>query len=48
MAAEEAAEATKAMRIKVAIPMHYGSIVGSRRDAERFKELASCRVMILE
>ena len=48
MTAEDAAEATKIMRVKIAIPMHYGSIVGSRRDAERFKELASCKVIILE
>ncbi|PNV78337.1 MAG: Zn-dependent hydrolase, partial [Thermoproteota archaeon] len=47
MTAEEAAEATRMMKTKVAIPMHYGSIVGSRRDAERFKELASCNVIIL-
>jgi len=33
---------------KLAIPMHYGSIVGSRRDAERFKELAEVEVVILE
>lgn len=47
MTAEEAAEATRMMKTKVAIPMHYGSIVGSRKDAERFKELASCNVIIL-
>jgi L-ascorbate metabolism protein UlaG (beta-lactamase superfamily) len=32
-----------------AIPMHYGTIVGSRVDAERFKELVKiCEVKILE
>ncbi len=40
MTAEEAAEAVRVIRPKVAIPMHYGVIVGSRSDAERFKELA--------
>jgi len=48
MTAEEAAEASKNMRIKVAIPMHYGSIVGSERDAEEFKRLAGCEVVILK
>jgi L-ascorbate metabolism protein UlaG (beta-lactamase superfamily) len=39
MTAEEAAEAAKAMKAKVVVPMHYGSIVGDREDAERFKKL---------
>lgn len=39
MTAEEAADAAKAMKVKVAIPMHYGAIVGSRADAEKFKKL---------
>ena len=39
MTAEEAAEAARAMKIKVAVPMHYGKIVGDRRDAEKFKRL---------
>jgi L-ascorbate metabolism protein UlaG (beta-lactamase superfamily) len=39
MTAEEAAEAAKAMMVKVAVPMHYNSIVGSRADADRFKKL---------
>lgn len=37
MTADEAAEAAKAMRVRVAIPMHIGSIVGTKADAERFK-----------
>ena len=39
MTAEEAAEAAKEMKAKVVVPMHYQSIVGTRDDAERFKEL---------
>jgi L-ascorbate metabolism protein UlaG (beta-lactamase superfamily) len=39
MTAEEAAEAAKAMKVKVAVPMHFGSLVGDRTDAERFKRL---------
>ena len=37
--AEEAAEAAKTMKVKVAVPMHYQSIIGTRADAERFKKL---------
>jgi L-ascorbate metabolism protein UlaG (beta-lactamase superfamily) len=48
MTAKEAAEATKNMKIKLAIPMHYGSIVGSERDAEEFKRLAGCDAIILK
>ncbi len=54
MTAEEAAEAIKEMKsVKVAIPMHWGEIVGSKRDAERFAELVKqyrpeVEVVILE
>ena len=48
MTAEEAAEACRALRVKVAVPMHYGTIVGSRSDARRFKELCPLPVEILE
>jgi len=50
MTAEEAAAAIKAMKVKVAVPMHFGAIVGSRADAERFKSLVgnSCAVEVLE
>jgi len=47
MTAEEAAESTKRIKPKIAIPMHYGSIVGDESDAERFKKLSSCDVRIL-
>lgn len=50
MTAEEAAEAAREMKAKVAVPMHFQSIVGTRADAERFKGLlgASKTVEILE
>jgi L-ascorbate metabolism protein UlaG (beta-lactamase superfamily) len=48
MTAEEAASAANAMNVKVAIPMHYGAIVGSRADAENFKRLVNKEVVILE
>lgn len=46
--AEEAVEAANKIGPKMVIPMHYGSIVGSRADAERFKELWPGQVVILE
>jgi len=48
MTAQEALEACKAIQPKVAIPMHYGAIVGSASDAETFKKHAGCRVELLE
>jgi L-ascorbate metabolism protein UlaG (beta-lactamase superfamily) len=39
MNAEEASEAVSIIKPKVAIPAHYGTIVGSRKDAEKFKLL---------
>jgi L-ascorbate metabolism protein UlaG (beta-lactamase superfamily) len=37
MTADEAVEAALAIHPKVAIPMHYGAIVGGGQDAESFK-----------
>lgn len=48
MTAEEAAEAVKMIKPKLAIPMHYNSIVGSVEDANKFKSFAECEVKILE
>ena len=39
MSAEEAAEAAKLIKPSLAIPMHWGTIIGSREDAEEFKTL---------
>jgi len=47
MTADEAASAAKAINPQVAIPMHYGEIVGSREDAERFQKLYEGEVVIL-
>ena len=47
MDAEEAARAVELIRPRLAVPMHYGAIVGSRRDAERFASLVrTCEVRI--
>jgi L-ascorbate metabolism protein UlaG (beta-lactamase superfamily) len=48
MTAEEAAKALETFEPKLAIPMHYGSIVGDKADAERFKQLSPVPVEILE
>ena len=47
MTAEEAADAANKIMPRVAVPMHYGAIVGSRTDAENFRKLCKCRVEIL-
>ncbi len=51
MSAEEAAEAADIIKPTLAIPMHYGSIVGGDEDAKEFKELCEeegIKVKILE
>jgi len=48
MTAEEAARVANEMRPGLAIPMHYGAIVGSVKDAQRFARLAKVPVRILE
>jgi L-ascorbate metabolism protein UlaG (beta-lactamase superfamily) len=48
MTASEAANAVAKIKPKLAIPMHYGTIVGSDEDAKEFKKLVkSCEVQIL-
>jgi L-ascorbate metabolism protein UlaG (beta-lactamase superfamily) len=50
MTAEEAAKAiNELINPKIAIPMHYGTIVGNKQDAIRFSELVTvCKTEILE
>ncbi len=48
MTAEEAVRACEAIQPKLAIPMHYGSIVGSAADAETFRRGVKCRVEVLK
>ena len=51
MNVEEAAEAAKLIKPTVAIPMHFGSIVGANEDAKEFSELCkenNIRCEILE
>ncbi len=50
MTADEAAEAARSLKCRVVVPMHWGSIVGSIADAEKFKKLVGNKpeVVILE
>jgi L-ascorbate metabolism protein UlaG (beta-lactamase superfamily) len=51
MTAKEAAKATNELikPKKIAIPMHYGSIVGKVKDAEDFsKDVNICKTAIME
>lgn len=41
MNAEEAAEAAKLIKPSLAIPIHYGTIIGDNKDAEEFVKLCS-------
>ena len=49
MDAREAAELVNIIKPKLAIPAHYGSIIGSKEDAIKFKNLTEnyCKVEIL-
>lgn len=47
MDSKEAAEATKHIKPKLAIPYHWGDIVGRRSDAEKFADIAECDTKIL-
>ncbi len=46
MTADEAARMVNAIQPEAAIPIHYGDIVGSIKDAERFRDLCECIVDI--
>lgn len=48
MTAEEAAKAADIIKPKLAIPMHYNTIVGSTSDAEKFRELYKGDVKIMD
>jgi L-ascorbate metabolism protein UlaG (beta-lactamase superfamily) len=47
MNAAEAAEATTYIKPKLAIPYHWGDIVGNRDDAQQFAQEAECKVTVM-
>jgi L-ascorbate metabolism protein UlaG (beta-lactamase superfamily) len=47
MSASEAAQAANLIKPKVAVPMHWGDIIGTRTDAEAFKKACKVPVEIL-
>jgi L-ascorbate metabolism protein UlaG (beta-lactamase superfamily) len=48
MTASEAAQAANLIKPKVAVPMHWGDIIGTRADAEAFRKAAKVPVEILQ
>jgi len=48
MTAKDAAEAAKRIKSKIAVPMHYGSVIGTEEDAVKFKDAlkGECKVTI--
>ena len=46
MTAEEAVQAALLLKPRIAIPMHYGAIVGGPGDAERFEETLGGRIPV--
>ncbi len=47
MTAEEAAQAALEIKPEIALPMHYGSIVGAKEDALRFSRLLEGKVRVI-
>ncbi len=47
MDAAEAADATKYFQPRLAIPYHWGTVVGARADAEHFAKRAACNVKVM-
>lgn len=47
MTADEAAQAALDIKPKIAIPMHYASIVGTEADAKRFAELLKGKIEVI-
>ena len=47
MTAAEAIEAALAIQPKVAIPMHYGAIVGDNNDADTFRDALADKMEVM-
>jgi len=48
MTAEEAAAAARAIGPQIAVPMHYGSGIGTAGDGQRFARLYAGEVAVLD
>lgn len=48
MTVDEAVVAARTIRPQIAVPMHYGSGIGTAGDGERFRELYAGEVVLLE
>lgn len=48
MTAAEAAKAAGVIKPKLAVPMHYGSVVGLTAAAEEFLRLCPCEARVLK
>ena len=46
MTAEEAAEYINFLKPKVAVPIHYGQVTGSKEDAEKFQEMVDKNIKV--
>lgn len=47
MTADEAVQAAQAIGPKVAVPMHYGAIVGDKSDAEHFRDQLAGKIEVV-
>lgn len=47
MTADEAVSAALTINPQIAIPMHYGSIVGSEKDAEKFAKALEGKIEVI-
>jgi L-ascorbate metabolism protein UlaG (beta-lactamase superfamily) len=48
MTAEEAAEAARTLQPEIAVPMHFGSGIGTDGDGQHFAQLYAGAVTVLE
>jgi L-ascorbate metabolism protein UlaG (beta-lactamase superfamily) len=48
MNAEEAAEAARRVKAKYVFPCHYGTIVGTKANAEKLKQLLPDKEVIIQ
>ena len=47
MTADEAAQAALDINPKIAIPIHYGTVVGTKEDAQKFTDLLKGKIEVV-